>query len=270
MLVCDQTFADASTVFGRIDETGFEAMLLAALAEKPDAEVLVKTHPDTAWEKDKRTGYYNHLLDTGRVRILRAPVNPYMLFEHVDKVYVGTSQIGLEALFAGKEVICFGAPFYAGWGLTDDRQEIPHRHRRRTLEEIFHYFYIWYTIYHVPGVAQMPSEIEDALDYIEQHRPVALPEARYKASKHPKVSVIIPVYGVEAYIEECLRSVQVQTLEEIEIITINDRSPDQSQAVIDLLAASDPRIRTWNNVRPAAACSSCATPSVPTPMSATT
>ena len=243
VLVCDQTFADASTIFGRIDEAGFEAMLLAALEENPDAEILVKTHPDAAWEPENRTGYYTHLTDTGRVRILRAPMNPYLLFDQVDKVYVGTSQLGLEALFAGKEVVCFGAPFYAGWGLTDDRQQIPHRHRTRTLEDIFHIFYIWYTIYHVPGASQTPARIEDALDYIEEHRPVRPPEPRWSASETPKVSVIVPVYDVEAYIEPCLRSVQAQSLSDIEIITINDRSPDQSQAVIDRLAAEDPRIR---------------------------
>lgn len=243
VLVCDQTYGDASTVFGKIDESGFEAMLLAALAENPDAEVLVKTHPDTSWEKEKRIGYYNHLADTARVKILRAPINPYMLFEQVEKVYVGTSQIGLEALFAGKEVVCFGAPFYAGWGLTDDRQEIPHRHRTRSLEEIFHIFYIWYTIYHVPGAEVIPSQIEDALSYIEQNRPVSLPVPQHKAVAKPKVSIILPVYGVEPYIAECLLSIRNQTLQDIEIITVNDRSPDQSQMVIDLMAAEDLRIR---------------------------
>ncbi|MBB4184218.1 capsular polysaccharide export protein [Sinorhizobium terangae] len=242
VLVCDQAFADASTVYGKIDEKGFEAMLVAALRENPDAEIIVKTHPDTYWEKGQRLGYYNHLKDNGRVRILREPVNPYSLFEHVDKVYVGTSQLGLEALFAGKKVVCFGAPFYSGWGLTDDRQTVPHRHRNRSLEEIFHYFYIWYTIYHVPG-APSPSEIEDVLDYIEKNRPVALPPTVDEITNRPKVSVILPVYGVENYIEESLSSLQRQTLRNIEIIPINDCSPDGCQQIIDRLAAEDPRIK---------------------------
>jgi capsular polysaccharide export protein len=59
----------------------------------------------------------------------------------------------------------------------------------------------------------------------------------------PKVSVILPVYGVEKYIEECLVSIQRQNLREIEIIPVNDKSPDGSQAIIDRLAAEDPRIR---------------------------
>ncbi|AFT70035.1 Capsule polysaccharide modification protein LipA [Alloalcanivorax dieselolei B5] len=242
VLVCDQAFADASTIYGKADEAAFEKMLVAAIQENPDAEILVKTHPDSSWEKSKRSGYYSHLSSSGRVRLLREPVNPYCIFDLVDKVYVGTSQMGLEALFAGKEVVCFGAPFYAGWGLTDDRQKIPHRHRQRSLEELFHYFYIWYTIYHVPE-CEAPSQIEDALDYIEAHRPYTLPPTEVEAASPPRVSIIIPVYGVEDYIEECLTSIQNQSLREIEIIPVNDCSPDGSQAIIDRLAAQDPRIR---------------------------
>ncbi|WP_106746158.1 glycosyltransferase [Yoonia maritima] len=242
VLVCDQAFADASTIYGKLTERDFEKMLLAAIRENPDSQILIKTHPDTHWEKGKRAGYFNHLEDVGRIRILRDPVNPYSLFNCVNKVYVGSSQMGLEALFAGKEVICFGAPFYAGWGLTDDRQTIPHRHRKRSLEEVFHYFYIWYTIYHVPNCV-IPSSIEDAIDFIEQNRPVKMPIGAQNECDIPSVSVILPVYGVEKYIDQCLKSIRNQSLKEIEIITVNDCSLDGSQAIIDRHAAEDSRIR---------------------------
>lgn len=242
VLVCDQAYADASTVYGKVGDAEFEQMLLAAIAENPDAEILVKTHPDSVWEKEKRTGYYAHLQSTRRVRMLRDPVNPYTLFDLVDTVYVGTSQMGFEALLAGKKVVTFGAPFYAGWGLTDDRQTIPHRRRSRKLAEIFHYFYVWYTIYHLPG-QDGPAEIEDVLRYIEKNRPYALPPTEAELAAPPRVSVIIPVYGVEKYVEECIASVLRQTLRDIEIIPINDASPDGSQAIIDRLATTDPRIR---------------------------
>ena len=48
-----------------------------------------------------------------------------------------------------------------------------------------------------------------------------------------KVSVIVPVYGVEKYIEKCLISLVNQSLEDIEIIVVNDGSKDNSQAIID-------------------------------------
>ena len=48
-----------------------------------------------------------------------------------------------------------------------------------------------------------------------------------------KVSVIVPVYNVEKYLDKCLNSLVNQTLEEIEIIVVNDGSKDNSQQIID-------------------------------------
>ena len=47
------------------------------------------------------------------------------------------------------------------------------------------------------------------------------------------VSVIVPVYGVEKYIDKCLKSLVSQTLKDIEIIVVNDGSKDNSQKIID-------------------------------------
>lgn len=48
-----------------------------------------------------------------------------------------------------------------------------------------------------------------------------------------KVSVIVPVYNVEKYLKKCLDSLVNQTLEDIEILIVNDGSPDDSQSIID-------------------------------------
>lgn len=56
-----------------------------------------------------------------------------------------------------------------------------------------------------------------------------------------KVSVIVPVYNVEKYIEKCLNSLVNQTLKEIEIIMVNDGSPDNSQNIIDKYVKKYPR-----------------------------
>lgn len=58
-----------------------------------------------------------------------------------------------------------------------------------------------------------------------------------------KVSVIMPVYNVEEYLDECLKSVVNQTLKEIEIICINDGSTDESLAILQKYAEVDERIR---------------------------
>ena len=57
-----------------------------------------------------------------------------------------------------------------------------------------------------------------------------------------KVSIIIPTYNVEEYLEECLDSVCRQTLKDIEILCVNDGSTDGSLEIIKRYAAKDERI----------------------------
>ena len=53
----------------------------------------------------------------------------------------------------------------------------------------------------------------------------------------PKVSVIVPVYNVEKYLDRCLRSLAAQTLEDIEFLFVDDGSTDESAAMLDRFAA---------------------------------
>ena len=59
----------------------------------------------------------------------------------------------------------------------------------------------------------------------------------------PKVSIIIPVYNVEPFLARCLDSVAGQTLRGIEIICVDDGSPDRSIDILNRYAAQDGRIR---------------------------
>ncbi len=60
--------------------------------------------------------------------------------------------------------------------------------------------------------------------------------------KNPLLSIIVPVYNVEKYLRECLDSLVNQTLKDIEIIVVNDASPDNSEAIVLEYATQDPRI----------------------------
>ena len=57
-----------------------------------------------------------------------------------------------------------------------------------------------------------------------------------------KISIIVPVYNVEKYIDKCLNSLVNQTLKDIEILVINDGSPDNSQSIIDDYVKKYPKI----------------------------
>ena len=59
----------------------------------------------------------------------------------------------------------------------------------------------------------------------------------------PKVSIIVPLYNVEEYIERCVNSLKNQTLEDIEIILVDDSSTDSSLEICNKMAAEDSRIK---------------------------
>lgn len=162
VLVIDQTYKDASIRYGLASDSTFEQMLQDAIAENPDADIIVKTHPDT---KTGAGGYFTGLKQHDNVYPMTDLINPISLLKYCDKVYVCTSQFGFEALMCGKDVKVYGMPFYAGWGLTQDLQKCPRRTNKRSLEEIFYITYIVYTHWVNPETNSR-CEIEEAIDYL--------------------------------------------------------------------------------------------------------
>lgn len=59
----------------------------------------------------------------------------------------------------------------------------------------------------------------------------------------PRVSIIVPVYGSEAFLPECIASLRAQTLKDLEIIFVCDASPDQSLALLRAAQREDARVR---------------------------
>lgn len=59
----------------------------------------------------------------------------------------------------------------------------------------------------------------------------------------PKISIIVPIYKVERYLEQCISSLTSQSLREIEILAVNDGSPDDCHKILQRLGEKDSRIR---------------------------
>jgi capsular polysaccharide export protein len=176
VLVIDQTLGDVSVRLGGADHDVFARMLDTALTENPDAEIWVKTHPDVL--TGKKQGYLPSEALSGhsnpRLHLLAQDISPLCLLEQVDKVYVVTSQMGFEALMLHKPVVCFGQPWYAGWGPTDDRHPGMEtlRERRnvpRTLEQLFEAAYLHYARY-IDPLTGKPGTIFDVIDWLARNK----------------------------------------------------------------------------------------------------
>lgn len=134
VLVVDQTAGDASIRHGGASAGTFVEMLALAMERHPGQRIVVKTHPETAL--GLRPGHFGGALPPGVTR-LTDPVSPWALLDGAVAVYTVSSQLGFEAILAGHRPVVFGQPFYAGWGLTEDRSPVPRRHRGLTRAQLF-------------------------------------------------------------------------------------------------------------------------------------
>jgi capsular polysaccharide export protein len=109
--------------------------LLRAVREScSDAYVVYKPHPDVT-SKLRRAGSDEASASRWCDEIVVEADIGAMLHQ-VDEVHTLTSLTGFEALLRERRVVTYGQPFYAGWGLTDDRLPIERRTRRLTLEHL--------------------------------------------------------------------------------------------------------------------------------------
>lgn len=58
-----------------------------------------------------------------------------------------------------------------------------------------------------------------------------------------KISIIVPCYGTEEYVEKCINSLFIQTYSNLEIIAVNDCSKGNMQEILERLASKDSRLK---------------------------
>ncbi|MGR3539878.1 MAG: capsular polysaccharide export protein, LipB/KpsS family, partial [Hasllibacter sp.] len=159
VLVPGQVEDDASIRLGAGEVRTNRALLAAARAARPGCAILYKPHPDV--EARLRPGAVPDAGDRADAVLERT--DPVALLAEVDEVFTITSTLGFEALVRGVPVTCLGAPFYAGWGLTEDLGPVPARRGAATLEELVHAALIAYPRYHDP-VTDAPCPVEVAVE----------------------------------------------------------------------------------------------------------
>ncbi|MBI1285521.1 MAG: beta-3-deoxy-D-manno-oct-2-ulosonic acid transferase [Thiobacillus sp.] len=132
ILVPGQVESDASIRTGAAGIRTNIGLLRAVREANPDAYILYKPHPDVAAglrAMGAGEDQASTLCDEVAGEVAMSGLLP-----EVDEVHVMTSLAGFEALLRGKPVTCYGQPFYAGWGLTQDKAPIPRRTRKLDLD----------------------------------------------------------------------------------------------------------------------------------------
>lgn len=161
VLVAGQVETDASIAQGATGVNTNMDLLAAVRRARPDAWVVYKPHPDVVAGL-RRVGA---LEEFARHRCDEIVTEGAMdqLIEIADEVHVMTSLTGFEALLRGKPVWCYGHPFYAGYGLTQDAQPHPRRSRRLRLDELVAAALIRYPSYLSPSTGDHCTP-EQAID----------------------------------------------------------------------------------------------------------
>ncbi|EAH9090634.1 capsular polysaccharide biosynthesis protein [Campylobacter jejuni] len=169
VLIIAQTANDASLEFGLAKDFKTVDMIKDAIKENPDSKIYIKIHPDVLSGKKQSDLDLNSL--PKECILITENFNPIALLEFFDKVYTKTSGMGFEALMQGCECICYGMPFYAGWGLTKDKLECKRRMQKRSLEEVFYAAYILYSEYFNPYLNQK-SNIFDTIQTLAKYKDI--------------------------------------------------------------------------------------------------
>lgn len=169
VLIITQVANDASLKFGLADSFLTQDIINDAIKENPNAKIYIKIHPDVLSGK-KQSDFVVQDLPSKCV-VIKENYNPIELLSHFKKVYTKTSGMGFEALMLGRECVCYGVPFYAGWGLTQDKQACKRRLKTRTLEEVFYAAYILYSEYFNPYLNQK-SDIFDTIHTLTKYKKI--------------------------------------------------------------------------------------------------
>ena len=101
------------------------------------------------------------------------------------EVHTMTSLVGFEALLRGLPVVTYGQPFYAGWGLTEDRAPVSRRTRRLSLDELVAGALLRYPRY-VSWSARCFCSAEDKVLELER---AAASNLRFRAVKLPRLAI---------------------------------------------------------------------------------
>ncbi|QIP51993.1 capsular polysaccharide biosynthesis protein [Kingella kingae] len=167
LLVVGQVEDDASIRLGAPQICRNADLLRIVRERNPDAYIIYKPHPDVV--SGNRIGRVS-AQDVARFANQEAAeVDILTCLAVCDEVHTMTSLTGFEALLRGKKVICYGLPFYAGWGLTTDELPIARRSKRLALWQLISGTLLHYPSYAHPKTGQRINALA-AIEILQQQK----------------------------------------------------------------------------------------------------
>ncbi len=173
ILVPGQVESDASILRGCGKVRTNLALLRAAREEEPDAFIIYKPHPDVMVGNRDGKVHLRRALDF--CDHVETDADIVSCLDIADAVHTMTSLTGFDALLRGREVICHGQPFYAGWGLTRDHVPLPRRRRKLSLDELVAGTLLLYPRYMVDARGGFVSALEAARELARRRREASAP-----------------------------------------------------------------------------------------------
>ena len=169
ILVPGQVEDDASILTAAGEIKTNLALLTAVRRANPDAIILYKPHPDV--EAGLRLGAVPDRDAAASADHVLTNTDPGTLLTQIDEVWTMTSLLGFEALLRNKRVVTYGAPFYAGWGLTHDLGRPPTRRVARP--DLLGLLYATLITYprHFDPVTRLPCPVEVVVDRLNESAP---------------------------------------------------------------------------------------------------
>lgn len=167
LLVPGQVESDASIRLGSPVVKSNINLLQLARESHPEDYIVYKPHPDVVAGLRTRGDGESDASQWCDEILLNQDMN--WLLGQVDEVHTMTSLTGFEALLRGVDVVCYGQPFYAGWGLTQDRHPPERRTRKLTLDELVAATLILYPTY-ISRVSGQFATVETVMADISQAR----------------------------------------------------------------------------------------------------
>lgn len=167
ILVIGQVEDDASVRLGSPEVKRNLELLKRARARNPEASIVYRPHPDVT--SGLRAGTVKVSDALNECDKVSETEDLWELIETADEVHVISSQTGFEALLLGKQVVCHGQPFYAGWGLTTDLIPPERRTAHLSLAELCYKALIGYPSYIDPDTGA-PATVFDTIERIQSKK----------------------------------------------------------------------------------------------------